>query len=223
MGNRSDIMRNAGMPMRSYAVALFLGLGACGTQQSDQKAPDLPSQMIASCALCHGADGSGNEARSAPRLAGQDAAYLERQLTAFAVGSRGTAPGDAFGPQMAVIAKSLDPAARKEAASYYASLPKGSGAHGGKSATVPRPEAFETCATCHGASGEGNAALGAPRLAGQPAWYLERSLQLYRGGGRGADKDDSSGQQMAVAAKPLSDADIANVAAYAASLNGEAK
>lgn len=215
--------RNAGIPIRHFAVALFLSLGACGTQQSDQKPPEPPSQMIASCALCHGAEGRGNEARSAPLLAGQDAAYIERQLTAFADGSRGASAGDVFGPQMAVIAKSLDPAARKEAASYYASLPKGSGAHEGKSATVPKPAAFDTCAACHGASGEGNGALGAPRLAGQPAWYLERSLQLYRGGGRGTAKDDTSGQQMAVATKPLSDKDIAQLAAYAVSLNGEAK
>jgi len=124
---------------------------------------------------------------------------------------------------MAVIAKSLDPAARKDAASYYASLPWGGAVLEGQAAAVPKPAVFETCAACHGASGEGNAALGAPRLAGQSTWYVERSLQLYRGDGRGAAKDDAAGQKMAAAAKPLSDAEIAQLSAYAASLNGKAR
>ena len=40
------------------------------------------------------------------------------------------------------------------------------------------------CATCHGASGEGNPALGAPRLAGLPAGYLERQLEIFANGKR---------------------------------------
>jgi cytochrome c553 len=45
-------------------------------------------------------------------------------------------------------------------------------------ATVP------PCAGCHGAAGEGNAAAGFPRLAGQPADYLSNQLRAYADGRR---------------------------------------
>lgn len=198
-----------------------LGLAGCGSPQQVDKVTEAPSNLIASCALCHSADGRGIEARSAPRLAGQDAAYLERQLAAFADGTRGGASGDAFGPQMAVIAKSLEPAARKEAASYYSALGKDSEANNTVASSAMKPEAFTVCASCHGESGEGMPAIGAPRLAGQPSWYLERSLRLYRDGGRGSSPNDPFGQQMAAASKPLSDADIAKVAVYASVLGSK--
>jgi len=40
------------------------------------------------------------------------------------------------------------------------------------------------CEGCHGLSGEGNAALAAPRLAGLPAHYLEQELDSFAGGHR---------------------------------------
>lgn len=176
--------------------------------------------MIESCALCHGSGGMGIEARSAPRLAGLDAAYLERQLNAFASGERGSAAGDQFGPQMAVIAQSLDPAARKQAASYYSQLPSAAQV---RAPSPSAPPAFATCAGCHGADGEGNQAVGAPRIAGQAGWYVDRSLRLYRSGGRGAAPDDAMGQQMAAATKGLGDAEIAGLSGYVESLGGKAK
>jgi cytochrome c553 len=40
------------------------------------------------------------------------------------------------------------------------------------------------CAGCHGSKGEGNAAMGAPRIAAQPADYLVRQLEAYADGRR---------------------------------------
>ena len=40
------------------------------------------------------------------------------------------------------------------------------------------------CASCHGAQGEGQAAAGFPRLAGQPTPYLQRQLEAYAEGYR---------------------------------------
>lgn len=40
------------------------------------------------------------------------------------------------------------------------------------------------CASCHGASGEGNAEAGFPRLAGQSAQYMEHQLRSYADGSR---------------------------------------
>lgn len=62
------------------------------------------------CRTCHGERLEGNRATGAPPLAGQSAAYLLRQLTAFRSGSRGGHPEDTYGQQMRGIALGLDEA-----------------------------------------------------------------------------------------------------------------
>jgi len=62
------------------------------------------------CQTCHGERLQGNQTTGAPPLAGQSAAYLLRQLTAFRSGSRGKHPDDTYGQQMRGIALSLDEA-----------------------------------------------------------------------------------------------------------------
>ncbi|HSC84955.1 MAG TPA: c-type cytochrome [Pseudomonas sp.] len=65
---------------------------------------------------------------------------------------------------------------------------------------------FQTqCVACHGANAEGNAAMGAPALAGQPADYLFRQLQHFRSGQRGAQAGDSAGAMMIPMARSLPD------------------
>ena len=67
-----------------------------------------------------------------------------------------------------------------------------------------------TCATCHGPLGL-SATPDAPNLAGQPAEYVRAQLKAYRGGTR-------KHEVMSLMAKPLSDADIDNLAAWFSSL-----
>lgn len=62
------------------------------------------------------------------------------------------------------------------------------------------------CVACHGANGIGKAPQ-YPNLQGQKATYLEKQLKAFRSG----ERKDSN---MNALAKPLSDADIANLAAY---------
>ena len=64
---------------------------------------------------------------------------------------------------------------------------------------------YQLCASCHGANGEGNAQLNAPRLSNQSVSYLERQLHYYRQGIRGAHPDDALGQRMAAMAASLAD------------------
>lgn len=73
---------------------------------------------------------------------------------------------------------------------------------------------FATCMACHGAQGEGNKVLNAPKLAGQPGWYLARQLGNFRRGIRGGNGADTFGQQMAGLASALDDAAIRDVIAY---------
>jgi cytochrome c553 len=70
------------------------------------------------------------------------------------------------------------------------------------------------CAVCHGQAGL-STLPNAPHLAGQPAIYLEEQLKSYRSGRR-------RHEQMNVVAKPLTDADIADLAAWYASIRVEA-
>ena len=68
----------------------------------------------------------------------------------------------------------------------------------------------QMCATCHGANGLA-VAPNTPHLAGQPELYLVDQLNAYRSGKR-------AHEVMGVVAKPLTDADIADLAAWFASL-----
>jgi cytochrome c oxidase subunit 2 len=77
---------------------------------------------------------------------------------------------------------------------------------------------FAVCTACHGGNAEGNQALNAPKLAGLPAWYIERQLHNFKQGVRGGAPGDAIASQMAAIAAPLDESTIRNVAAYVASL-----
>ena len=88
----------------------------------------------------------------------------------------------------------------------------GAPALAGGDAMVGKDKA-QACAACHGE--DGNSADPAfPRLAGQYASYLEQALLEYRSGAR-------QNAIMKGFAEPLSDEDIADLAAYFASQDGE--
>jgi cytochrome c oxidase subunit 2 len=74
---------------------------------------------------------------------------------------------------------------------------------------------YAVCSACHGAHGEGNPQLNAPKLAGQAGWYLARQLQNFKQGIR--DKEQFA-SQMDAFATTLDDTAIKNVVAYINSL-----
>ncbi|MGI9025600.1 MAG: c-type cytochrome [Burkholderiaceae bacterium] len=73
----------------------------------------------------------------------------------------------------------------------------------------------QVCTVCHGPQGL-STQPDAPNLAGQPELYLAAQLRAFRSGERRQEV-------MTLMAKPLSDADIANLAAWYASIRIEAK
>ena len=74
---------------------------------------------------------------------------------------------------------------------------------------------YATCAACHGAQGEGNSVLHAPRLSGPGDWYLSRQLKNFKNGARGTHDKDVFGKMMAPMAATLADdAAIDDVVAY---------
>ena len=70
----------------------------------------------------------------------------------------------------------------------------------------------DACAGCHGSNGEGTAS--APALAGTPEDKFVAAIGEYKSGKRG-------NAVMKSFAKKLADADVANLAAYYASLKGK--
>jgi cytochrome c oxidase subunit 2 len=78
--------------------------------------------------------------------------------------------------------------------------------------------AFAVCTACHGAHAEGNQSLNAPKLAGQPRWYLARQLRNFKAGIRGGAPGDEIASQMMAIAAPLDETTIEDVAAYIATL-----
>ena len=105
------------------------------------------------------------------------------------------------------------PAAEAEPASSSAGLPKGDIAAGLDIATKGT-QGVAACTSCHGA--EGNAPIDGmyPKIGGQYADYLGHSLQAYRSGSRAGATADVMGAQ----AKGLNDQQIADLAAYFASV-----
>ncbi|MBM3275927.1 MAG: c-type cytochrome, partial [Candidatus Sericytochromatia bacterium] len=171
----------------------------------------------ASCAACHGANGEGNAAVNAPKIAGQAEWYLDRQLKNFASGGRGSDERDTHGRTMAPMAAMVaDDTARSNVIAYINALPDeavpdtvtGDALRGGEFYGA-------NCAACHGNAGEGVAAMNAPKLAGQNDWYLVRQLENFHQGIRGTSKHDAYGPQMVAMAGTLSDEEkIKDLVAY---------
>lgn len=173
------------------------------------------------CDSCHGLGGAGLVSMNAPRLAGLQAWYLERQLHDFKEGVRGGNPDDVYGAQMKAIAGTLESdAAIHEAAAYFASLQPGQSAPTLKEGSIDRGRAlYSVCAACHGPSAQGMEATHAPRLRGAGDWYLLRQLRNFRAGIRGSDPKNPSAQGMRAIALGLPDEQaLGDLAAYLASL-----
>lgn len=172
------------------------------------------------CASCHGFNGEGNRLVNAPSLAGREAWYLERQIRHFRDGLRGHDGDDAPGRTMAEMTGALasdDDIA--DLVAYIATLPAPELAASVDGDVANGEALYASCSACHGAAGEGNAALNAPGLTGIDDWYQLRQLEKFKQGLRGAAAADTYGQQMVPMARLLADEQaMQDVVAYVNSL-----
>lgn len=178
--------------------------------------PEIGRAQYASCAACHGMQGEGNLALSAPKLSGQDSWYLRRQLQNYKQGRRGADPADTTGAQMAAMAGTLpDIAAINNVVAYIDTLPD-EPAPATISGDVDRgQELYATCGACHGRDGMGIWSVSAPRQAGMNDWYLANQLRKFKTGLRGTHPQDGYGEQMAsMAMMLLDDQAIDDVVSY---------
>ncbi|MCC2663302.1 MAG: cytochrome c4 [Geminicoccaceae bacterium] len=168
---------------------------------------------VTPCFMCHGLDGGGDSAGAFPRLTGQAAFYMYKQLIDYASGAR---PNDV----MTAIARALTEAQMADVAFYYSVVDAPFAPppavdpdlleRGRQLAEDGLDEAgVDACNLCHGRSGTGDPPL-FPYLAGQYAPYTELQLQLWQEGVRANDPLDV----MAEIADALSDEDIRAVALY---------
>jgi cytochrome c553 len=94
-----------------------------------------------------------------------------------------------------------------------------SGCASSAASTPSGAELFESCVPCHGEKGEGNQSLGAPAIAGLPAWYVTAQLEHFQSGLRGQHADDTEGLRMQAMARQMkTDMERAAVASHVASL-----
>ena len=207
------------------ALALSAGtvvLFAASSFAQDNAKPDpRKAQSIATqvCAACHAADGN-SIAPANPKIAGQFADYLQKQLIDFKP-KAGKKPARESAVMNAMVAN-LSEADMKNLAAYYGdqklkpavaadkqlvALGQKLWRGGNAGAGVP------ACAGCHGPAGAGIPGQ-YPRLAGQYAEYVAAQLKAFRDGGRA---NDSNGMMRGVAAH-LTEREIRAVAEYAAGL-----
>lgn len=206
------------MDDRSRQLRNFLLASLIGTKllSAASFAADGAS-VFAPCVACHGNKGEGNPELHAPAIAGQDAAYLERQLRNFRSDRRGTHKSDVPGAQMRSLAIALaDEAAVAKVASYAASLQKTVVATPARGNLHNGANLYHgKCGACHGNRAEGNPALKSPRLAGLDAAYIKRQFAHFRDEVRGTNPQDLPGRQMALMAKTLpSERDLGDVIAF---------
>ena len=108
-------------------------------------------------------------------------------------------------------------AAESAHASSSAGLPAGNIEAGKLLAGKKGAATGQACVDCHGADGNSPIDGTYPKLGGQYADYIAHSLQAYRGGTRAGGNADI----MASQAKPLTDQQIADIAAYFGGVQGK--
>jgi cytochrome c553 len=169
--------------------------------------------VSASCFLCHGMQGEAASELS-PRLAGQNAVYLAKQLANFKSGERessamrpmvaGLSPQDMRAVALYFSRQRAEPHVPADA--QLAGRGKQIYERGGKATEVA------ACIGCHGERGEGSENL--PRLAGQFPGYL--GTQLANFGSRKRTNDNAVMHTIAVR---MTAEEIEAVAAYLGSLD----
>jgi cytochrome c553 len=165
-------------------VALSFSVGLLHAAPDIERAKEL---VESKCSVCHGMQGQ-SSGEFFPRLGGQHAEYIVKQLHDFKEGRRKG--------EMTRIARNLSDEVMEGLGLYFSqqkipphppSDPELGGVgrylfhHGNRFSGVP------ACQDCHGVNGEGTPRL--PRLAGQRALYIQRQLKDFNQRARTNDNE----------------------------------
>jgi cytochrome c553 len=212
------------LTIRLLIATLFLTTAAAAGATGSAEAG---ATKAATCLACHGVNGNSVNA-AWPSLAGQNAAYLEKQLHHYHDASRNGMEKDKTGMLMPPMAAALSDQDIEDVAAYYAlQTPTGGEAdpayweagrklyHGGD-----RARQIPACAACHGPLGSGNPAAGYPALRGQHAEYTLKQLSMYHDKNRyttnakGATMGGDNAEIMHTVVARLSADDMRNLSQY---------
>jgi cytochrome c553 len=171
----------------------------------------------AACGACHGMDGNSSDAQY-PKLAGQNEAYIVRQLTHFKAAQRQN-------PIMMGMAAPLSEQDMHDLGAYFASKQSLPGV--ADAALVEQGQklfregdvdrGIPACMACHSIDGRGNPGAAYPQLTSQHAQYVEKTLKSWHDGTTWGD--DAQAKIMPAIAKKLDDKDIAALASYVEGLH----
>ncbi len=168
----------------------------------------------AACAACHGEDGNSPNPVW-PKLAGQHASYLVKQLQDLKAGTRKD-------PMMGPMAMGLSSTDMANLGAWYSSQKVKAGSVDKAQAALGeklyrggnRTTGLPACMSCHGPDGAG-VPPAFPALSGQHAEYTAKQLTAFRSGERSND----AGKMMRDIAAKLSEAEIKALAAYISALH----
>lgn len=200
---------------RIVVMACLLAVAGLGAAQTMTAAETARAEEVVQgkCFLCHGADGE-SSSPVFPRLAGQHAAYLARQLGDYQSGKRRSS--------------TMQPMVEGLTAADFLALGKYFAAREAQPHTVEDAELAQvgrfifqrgnpytgvaSCASCHGSKGYGNEQL--PRLAGQHAQYTEAQLRQFNK----RERNNDNAVMHSIASK-LSELELKAVSSYISGLN----
>jgi cytochrome c553 len=180
--------------------------------QGDAAAGQAKSAL---CATCHGADGN-SQLSINPKLAGQNASYLVKQLKDYKSGAR-------VNPTMTAMVAALTDQDVLDIAAWYSSQQV--------SLLGADPETLElgetlyragikdlsvaACSACHSPTGNGNGPAGFPSLSGQHSEYTLLQLKAFRAG----ERQNDSSAMMRLVVERLTDKELEALASYVSGLN----
>ncbi|EGR2796299.1 cytochrome c4 [Vibrio navarrensis] len=205
--------------MKKLALILSL-LASCSVwAQGNIEAGKAKSQT---CVACHGADGN-SLLTMYPKLAGQHAKYIEKQLKDLKLGMESAGKQGRYDPVMSAMAMPLTEQDMADLAAYYSSLPISpnttpeSVVDAGKVLYTAgdAERGLTACIACHGPRGNGTELSGFPKISGQHADYIKAQLQKFRESSRGNDMN----AMMRDIAKKLTDDDINTLSQYVGGLH----
>jgi len=202
--------------MRLLIAAVALGGFTVGAQAAPIGDAVAGEGKAGLCGGCHGFDGNSEDA-TYPRLAGQYAGYIVKQVKDFQKGHRTN--NDTMAGMAAMVGSDQD---AKDIGAFYATQKiKGALTKADKKVAAAGEKIFREgnaktgvygCINCHGEKGMGMSAKVStfPVIGGQHRAYLVKQLTEFRDGGRA---NDPAGMMVGVA-KNMTDKEIEAVAEY---------
>jgi len=204
------------MIYKTLITALAVSITLASTSVSAAGNAEAGKAKATNCAGCHGVNGNSTNP-AWPKLAGQHAGYIAKQLADFKAGKKRSEALmiaqvsnlskqdiDDLGAYFAAQAGSQG-GTLKELASAGAKLYRGGN----------KKKGIAACIACHGPTGAGNPAAKFPKLSGQHATYVEKAMKDFRSGKRTNDTN----KMMQNIAEKMSDKEIKAVASYVSGLH----